>query len=214
MKPMIKLQMLNLSGLLAFGLVVSCATVPVAITEAPELTYKKQAYVIGVGDQLRIDVWRNVDLTREVSVRPDGFITMPLMGDVKAEGLTPERLAAVVGQELKGVIKTPEVAVTVSNPVSVAYQFRVRALGQVNQPISMAFSEGLTVMDLILAAGGVGPFGAANRTVLNRLTRAGYVEYLVQLNDILLKGQISTNYLLQPGDILTIPEKSFWRGEF
>jgi len=214
MKTIIKLLALNFSGLLALGLVVSCASVPVAITEAPELTYKKQAYVIGVADQLRIDVWRNVDLTRDVSVRPDGFITMPLMGDVKAEGLTPEGLAELISDELKAVIKNPEVAVTVSNPVSVAYQFRVRALGQVNQPISIAFIEGMTVMDLVLAAGGVSLFGAPDRALLNRLTPEGYVEYPVRLNDILLKGQISTNYLLQPADIITIPEKNFWKGEF
>ncbi|WP_320821924.1 polysaccharide biosynthesis/export family protein [Reinekea sp.] len=214
MRTIINLLMLNLSSLLALGLAVSCASLPVAITQAPELSYKQQAYVIGVADQLRIDVWRNSDLTRAVSVRPDGFITMPLMGDVKAEGLTPEGLAAIISAELKTIIKNPEVAVTVSNPVSVAYQFRVRALGQVNQPISIAFIEGMTVMDLVLAAGGVSPFGAPNRSVLNRLTSAGYVAYPVQLNDILLKGQIATNYLLQPADILTIPEKNFWRGEF
>ncbi|WP_320826518.1 polysaccharide biosynthesis/export family protein [Reinekea sp.] len=214
MKPAIRLLLLNLCALLVTGLMASCASAPIGITEAPELTYKKQAYVIGIGDQLRIDVWRNGDLTRDVNVRPDGFITMPLMGDVKAEGLAPERLAALIGQHLKAVIKTPEVAVTVSNPVSVAYQFRVRALGQVNQPISIAFSEGMTVMDLVLAAGGVSPYGAPNRTLLNRLTPEGYVKYPVKLNDILLKGRISTNYLLQPADILTIPEKRFWKGEF
>ena len=103
---------------------------------------------------------------------------------------------------------------TVTNPVSVAYQFRVRAMGQVNQPISVQFVEGMTVMDLVLAGGGISPFGAGNRAVLNRLTDEGYKEYPVRLNDILNEGKIATNYLLQPSDILTIPEKEFWRGEF
>jgi polysaccharide export outer membrane protein len=191
-----------------------CSSFGAKSVEAPALTYKKQPYVIGVSDQLRVDVWRNADLTREVSVRPDGFITMPLMGDVKAEGRTPEQLAAVLSGALKSVIKNPEVTVTVTSPVSVAYQFRVRAMGQVVQPVSVAFVEGMTVMDLILGAGGVGPFGAANRATLNRLTENGYVEYPIRIGDILEEGDIQTNYLLQPSDILTVPEKKFWRGEF
>jgi polysaccharide export outer membrane protein len=181
---------------------------------APELTYKKLPYVIGVSDQLRIDVWRNQDLSRPVLVRPDGFITMPLMGDVKAEGKTPEELAGIIADALRSVIKNPEVSVTVDNPVSVDYQFRVRAMGQVGQPVSIAFFEGMTVMDLVLAAGGVSPYGAANRAVLNRLTDEGYKEYPVKLSDILENGDIRTNYLLQPSDIITIPEKRIWRGEF
>lgn len=201
-------------GLIVAAVLTGCALTTSQPTVAPELTYKSQPYVVGVSDQLRIDVWRNQDLSRNVSVRPDGFITMPLMGDVKAEGRTPEGLAEVIGDALKAVIKNPEVSVTVTNPVSVAYQFRVRAMGQVNQPISVQFVEGMTVMDLVLAGGGISPFGAGNRAVLNRLTDDGYQEYSVRLNDILNEGEIETNYLLQPSDILTIPEKAFWRGEF
>ncbi|WP_199224340.1 polysaccharide biosynthesis/export family protein, partial [Saccharospirillum sp. MSK14-1] len=131
-----------------------------------------------------------------------------------SEGKTPEDLARIISDSLKSVIKNPDVTVTVINPLSVAYQFRVRAMGQVNQPISVAFVEGMTVMDLVLAAGGVGPFGAPNRAVLNRQTDEGYKEFRVRINDILEKGDIKTNYLLQPSDILTIPEKRIWRGEF
>jgi polysaccharide export outer membrane protein len=182
--------------------------------EAPELTYKKKAYVIGISDQLHIDVWRNADLTRSVSVRPDGFITMPLMGDIRAEGRTPEQLAEVISDGLKTVIKSPDVTVTITNPVSVAYQYRVRVLGQVNQPVSVAFVEGMTVMDLVLAAGGVGPYGAPDRASLSRLTDSGYKNYKVKLAEILNEGKIETNYLLQPSDVLTVPEKSIWKGEF
>lgn len=181
---------------------------------APTLTYKKQPYVIGISDQLTIDVWRNGDLSRGLVVRPDGFITMPLMGDVKAEGRTPEGLASVISDALKTVIKNPEVTVTVTNPISVAYQFRVRAMGEVNQPISVQFVEGMTVMDLVLAAGGVSAFGAGNRALLNRMTDDGYQEYSVRLVDILEQGDIRTNYLLQPSDMITVPSKQFWRGEF
>lgn len=204
--------------LAAFGAICTlvlagCASPGMSETQRPEITYKREAYVIGIGDQLRVDVWRNQELTRDLVVRPDGLITMPLMGDMQAEGETPEELAAAISRELSVIIISPEVSVTVTNPVSVAYQYRVRAMGQVNEAVSVAFVDGMTVVDLVLAAGGISPFGAGNRAVLNRKTPQGYVEYPVRLDDILNKGDIRTNYALQPSDILTVPEKSVFRGE-
>lgn len=200
---------------ISFAMILAgCASQSVQMVTSPERTYKQQSYVIGISDQLTVDVWRNADLTRSVQVRPDGFITLPLVGDVRAEDRTPEELANVIGTALKSIIKTPEVTVTVDNPVSIAYQYRVRAMGQVNQPVSSAFIEGMTVMDLILAAGGISDFGAGNRATLNRLSDSGYREYPVYLDDILEEGDIETNYMLQPEDILTVPSKQFWRGEF
>lgn len=214
---------MNVSGLrttvlAALGIVcslalVGCVSSGTRDAQGPEITYKRQAYVIGIGDQLRVDVWRNQELTRDLVVRPDGLITMPLMGDMQAEGETPEKLAAAISNELSVIIISPEVSVTVTNPVSVAYQYRVRAMGQVNEAVSIAFVDGMTVVDLVLAAGGISPFGAGNRAVLNRETPQGYVEYRVRLDDILNKGDIRTNYPLQPSDILTVPEKSVFRGE-
>ena len=87
-------------------------------------------------------------------------------------------------------------------------------MGEVNQPISIRFVEGMTVMDLALAAGGASPYGAEKRAILSRLTKQGYVDYKVDLRAIFEKGDTTTNYVLQPTDILTIPEKSLWRGEF
>lgn len=200
------LVILLLSGCSRLGGVIE-------IEARPELTYKRDPYVLGIGDQLLVDVWRNPELTRSLLVRPDGFITMPLMGDIKAESQTPEALASIISDSLKHVIKNPEVSVTVTNPVSVAYQYQVRVMGQVRQPISISFSEGITVMDLVLAAGGINAFGAGNRAILNRLTDSGYEEYKIRISDILNHGDISTNYLLQPSDIIIVPEKKFWRGE-
>ncbi|TCS44101.1 XrtA/PEP-CTERM system exopolysaccharide export protein [Reinekea marinisedimentorum] len=196
------------------ALLGGCASGGAKGISGPEMSYVKQPYVIGISDQLQIDVWRNSDLTRSVLVRPDGFITMPLMGDVLSAGRTPEELAEVISEALKSVIKTPEVTVTVVNPVSQAYQYRVRVMGQVNQPTSITFVDGMTVMDLVLAGGGVSDFGAGNRSVLNRLVDGEYKEYPVRLDDILDRGDISTNYELQPADVLTVPGKSIWRGEF
>ncbi len=208
-----KRSLLGALGMVCALVLVGCASSGVNEGQGPEITYKRQAYVIGIGDQLRVDVWRNQELTRDLVVRPDGLITMPLMGDMQAEGETPEELAAAISNELGVIIISPEVSVTVTNPVSVAYQYRVRAMGQVNEAVSIAFVDGMTVVDLVLAAGGISPFGAGNRAVLNRETPDGYVEYPVRLDDILNKGDIRTNYPLQPSDILTVPEKSVFRGE-
>ena len=208
-----KRSLLGALGVLWALVLAGCASSGVIEGQGPEITYKREAYVIGIGDQLRVDVWRNQELTRDLIVRPDGLITMPLMGDMQAEGETPEELAAAISNELGVIIISPEVSVTVTNPVSVAYQYRVRAMGQVNEAVSIAFVDGMTVVDLVLAAGGISPFGAGNRAVLNRETPDGYVEYRVRLDDILNKGDIQTNYPLQPSDILTVPEKSVFRGE-
>lgn len=208
-----KRSLLGALGVLWALVLAGCASSGVIDGQGPEITYKREAYVIGIGDQLRVDVWRNQELTRDLIVRPDGLITMPLMGDMQAEGETPEELAAAISNELGVIIISPEVSVTVTNPVSVAYQYRVRAMGQVNEAVSIAFVDGMTVVDLVLAAGGISPFGAGNRAVLNRETPDGYVEYRVRLDDILNKGDIQTNYPLQPSDILTVPEKSVFRGE-
>ncbi|WP_394168142.1 polysaccharide biosynthesis/export family protein [Saccharospirillum alexandrii] len=208
-----KRSLLGALGVLWALALAGCASSGVIDGQGPEITYKREAYVIGIGDQLRVDVWRNQELTRDLIVRPDGLITMPLMGDMQAEGETPEELAAAISNELGVIIISPEVSVTVTNPVSVAYQYRVRAMGQVNEAVSIAFVDGMTVVDLVLAAGGISPFGAGNRAVLNRETPDGYVEYPVRLDDILNKGDIRTNYPLQPSDILTVPEKSVFRGE-
>jgi len=208
-----KRSLLGALGVVCTLVLVGCASSGVIEGQGPEITYKREAYVIGIGDQLRVDVWRNQELTRDLIVRPDGLITMPLMGDMQAEGETPEELAAAISNELGVIIISPEVSVTVTNPVSVAYQYRVRAMGQVNEAVSIAFVDGMTVVDLVLAAGGISPFGAGNRAVLNRETPDGYVEYPVRLDDILNKGDIRTNYPLQPSDILTVPEKSVFRGE-
>lgn len=182
--------------------------------EKPSITFRATAYKIGKSDQLLIDVWRNPELTRSITVRPDGFITMPLIGDILAEGRKPEELAVIISDGLKTIIKNPEVTVTVSNPASIEYINRVRIMGEVNQPTSLQFVPGLTVMDLVLAAGGVSPFGAEKRAQLSRLTAQGYKDYQVDLKAILEEGDTATNYLLQPTDIITVPERSFWRGEF
>lgn len=209
-----KTFMSSLLFVISLQLVTACSSMKNIEAEVPLRTFSASDYVIGKYDGLQIDVWRNADLTRGITVRPDGYITLPLMGDIKADGLKPTELASVISDGLKSIIKQPQVTVTVVSPASIEYLHRVRAMGEVNNPVSLAYVEGMTVMDLVLAAGGVSEFGAGSRAVLSRQTLDGTKDYSIDLNAILNKGDTSTNYLLQPTDIITVPEKSFWKGEF
>ncbi len=170
--------------------------------------YTEEEYLIGVGDQLDLRVWRNPDLSAKVPVRPDGRISAPLVGDIEAAGLTPEMLADLVSEKLSQYIRNPQVTVVVANPSSSDYQQRVRITGAVNKPVSLAFRDGMTVLDLVLEAGGTTKFALPNKTKLYRKANGETKVYPIYLDDILKKGRVSTNYPLSPSDILTVPERA------
>lgn len=166
-------------------------------------------YKLGPTDVVSINVWRNADLSISVPVRPDGMISVPLVGDIAASGKTPEELAEDVAGSLSEFVKNPKVSVVVTNMGSYEYIGRVRVTGAVNNAISVAYREGMTVMDLVLNAGGLNSFASANDAGLYRKVGDNVVAIPVKLDDILLKGDITTNYTVNPGDIITIPEKTF-----
>ena len=172
-----------------------------------------EPYRIGVGDTVTIHVWRNPELTQSIVVRPDGYISMPLMGDLKADGRKPEELAQIINRALSQVIRSPEVAVMVTNPASAEYLNRVRVTGQVANPLSIPYKQGMTVLDLVLQAGGVTDFGAGDRATLQRLVEGEYQEFKIELDEILNDGNMATNYTLQPGDLISVPKKRLLRGE-
>ncbi|MCH8533151.1 MAG: polysaccharide biosynthesis/export family protein [Saccharospirillum sp.] len=171
-------------------------------------------YRIGVGDSISINVWRNPELSQTSVVRPDGYVSMPLMGDLKADGRRPEELAMEINNSLSSVIRNPEVTVLVNNPTSQEYMNRVRATGQVGNPTSIPHRPGMTVMDLVLQSGGVSEFGAGNRASLQRIVNGEPQWYAIKLEDIFSKGDMSTNYLVFPGDVVNVPKKRLIRGEF
>lgn len=179
----------------------------------PQLDSTADPYRIGVGDTVAIHVWRNPELTQSIVVRPDGYISMPLMGDLKADGRKPEEMAEVINRALSQVIRSPEVTVMVTNPASAEYLNRVRVTGQVPNPLSIPFKQGMTVLDLVLQAGGMTDFGAGNRATLQRLVEGEYQEYKINLDGILNGGDMTTNYTLQPGDLISVPKKRLLRGE-
>jgi len=175
----------------------------------PEEAGEVDKYLIGPGDALTVNVWRNPELSLTVPVRPDGFISVPLIGDVRASDLDAERLAGRISQRLESQLRNPQVTVVVSQINSSVYVSRVRVTGAVQSPISIPYARGMSVLDLILEAGGVTELAAPNRARIYRTLDDELYETGVRLNDILLRGDLSTNYQLRPGDVITVPERLF-----
>lgn len=202
-------------ALLVSALISGCATQspssPEKIREALALSQEQsvQEYIIGATDVVNVSVWRNQDLSVSVPVRPDGKISVPLIGDVQASGETPEQLADSVEQRLASYIREPQVSVVVTSMGSHEFTDRVRVTGAVGQPTSTPHRDGMTVLDIVLGSGGLTPFASGNNAMLYRSLNGEVVAIPVRLDDILERGDISTNYALRPGDILTIPERNF-----
>ena len=179
-----------------------CATptsAPVAMQDnVPEFA---DEYRIGVGDNLQVNVWRNPDLSVSVPVRPDGKISVPLAG-----GKTPEEVSKVITKSIATYIREPFVTVIVTDVGSDQYRSRVRVTGAVNNPLAVPYRQGMTVLDLVLEAGGVNDFANAGRAVLYR---AGSDRIDINLNGILRRGDMSQNVPLRPGDVITVPERAF-----
>lgn len=166
-------------------------------------------YRIGADDRLQITVWRNPELSVTVPVRPDGKISVPLIGDVLAGGNTPEQVAALIKQKLTAYIREPNVAVLVVELRSHEFISRVRVTGAVRTPRSMPYRQGMTVLDAVLEAGGPNEFAAPNRAKLYRKGKDKTDVVDVELGDILNKGKLQTNIILRPGDVVTVPERLF-----
>ena len=165
-------------------------------------------YRIGPGDTLQIFVWRNPEISTTVAVRPDGKISTPLVEDLVAVGKTPSQLARDMEALLSVYIKAPSVNVIVSGFRGVLDE-QIRVVGQAANPQAVPYQEGMTVLDVLIAVGGLGEFAAGNRAKLIRKTEDGSVEYKLRLNDLLNKGEIEHNVDIEPGDVLIIPESFF-----
>lgn len=168
-----------------------------------------QTYLIGVDDVLQVNVWKNPDLSVTVPVRPDGKISVPLIGDILAGGKEPMQVAKEVKKSLSRYIREPQVAVILTSLQSHEFISRVRITGAVNTPSSLPFRQGMTVLDAMLQAGGTNDFAAANKARLYRKEKDVTAQYDIFLDDILHTGQLETNYTLLPGDIITVPERLF-----
>ena len=164
-------------------------------------------YIIGPGDTIQVFVWRNPELSVTVPVRPDGKISTPLNEDMVAVGKTPSMLARDIEARLAEYVRSPTVNIIVSNPQSAFSQ--VKVIGQVKSPQNVAYREGMTVLDAILAVGGVTDFAAPGRTKVVRKTGDTTEEIRIYLDKVLEKGELKYNLPLRAGDVIVVPESRF-----
>lgn len=201
-------------ALLLLGVCVlsGCSGGPLPAGEAGILggtsTIDESTYRIGPGDTLEVFVWRNPEISITVRVRPDGMISTPLVEDMVAVGKTPTQLARDMEKVLAKYIKSPSVNIIVSGFLGAPGDM-IRVVGQAQNPQAVPYREGMTVLDVMIAVGGLGEFAAGNRAKLVRKVDGRAVEYRVRLDDLLNKGEIEHNVEIKPGDILIIPESFF-----
>lgn len=167
-------------------------------------------YKIGVDDVVAVNVWRDEELSVTMPVRPDGKITVPLVGDVQAGGRTPQEVAKEIRTRLSAYIRNPDVTVILTELRSHEFLSRIRVTGAVEAPMSMPYRQGMTALDAVLEAGGVNAYAAPDRTKIFRRSQSGETQvFNVHLGRILTQGDLGTNLDLQPGDVITIPERLF-----
>ncbi|WP_338468547.1 polysaccharide export protein [Novosphingobium sp. ZN18A2] len=169
-----------------------------------------EEYRIGPLDELTIFVWRNPELGAKVQVRPDGRITTPLITDMPAVGKTPSMLAEDIKLQLSQYIEQPIVSVIVDKFAGTFSQ-QVRIVGATEKPASIPYRANMTLLDAMIAVGGLSEYAAGNKARLIRFdkTTGKQKEYNVRISDLLRKGDSKANVLLQPGDVIIIPESMF-----
>lgn len=200
----------RLFGVVAWALaVVACAQTPSPQTAAAGSAQAAQSpdYIIGPGDQIEVFVWQNPDLSVNVPVRPDGKISTPLNEDMVAVGKTPTQLAHDIEMKLSEYVRSPHVNVIVVKPDSVFSQ--VKVIGQVVRPQAIAYRQGMTVLDAVLAVGGLTEYAAGNRARIVRTVDGKETDIALRLNALVNGGDMSQNLALKPGDVLVVPESRF-----
>ena len=165
-------------------------------------------YLIGPGDSVNIQVWRNPELSLVVPVRPDGKITTPLVEDLPASGRTPTQLAREIEKSLARYVQSPVVTVIVSNFVG-PYSEQIRVIGEAAKPQALPYRENMSLLDVMIAVGGITDFAAGNKASILRTVGGQREQLAVRLVDLLRKGDLSANVSMRPGDVLVIPQSFF-----
>lgn len=165
-------------------------------------------YKIGAGDSVNIVVWRNPEVSTSVPVRPDGKITTPLVEDLQASGKTSTELARDIEKALSKFIQQPVVTVIVTGFVG-GYGEQIRVIGQAARPQALPYRRDMSLMDVLIAVGGVTEFASGNKAKIIRTVDGKQQQLPVRLNDLIKEGDISANMNMRPGDVLVIPESFF-----
>jgi len=169
-----------------------------------------EEYVIGPLDELTIFVWRNPELGAKVQVRPDGRITTPLISDMPAVGKTPRMLADDIKLALSQYVQNPLVSVIVDK-FSGTFSQQIRVVGATEKPASIPYRANMTLLDAMIAVGGLSEYAAGNKARLVRFDKATgkQKEFALRINDLVKRGDTKANVLLAPGDVIIIPESMF-----
>lgn len=204
----------RLAACLALGLAAAGCTGQTAPTVAAvsgaEAAQRNSMYVIGPGDTLSVFVYRAPELSvSDLPVRPDGRISVPLIPDIVAAGKTPTELASEIETRLRKYVKEPNVTVIVRSFVG-PFSRQVRVIGEAVKPTAIPYRDHMTLLDVMIASGGLTKFAAGNRAVIIRRLPNGQETTLhVYLTSLLNNGNIKDNVEMQPGDTLIIPESWF-----
>ena len=183
---------------------VGAAKYPPAPASAASQDY---SYVVGAGDNLNIIVWRNPELSMSVPVRPDGKISTPLIDEMAAQGKNSVEIARDIEKQLSKYVRDPVVTVIVTSFVG-PYSEQIRVVGEAAKPQFLPFKQKMTVLDVMIAVGGLTDFAAGNEATILRSSE-GNKQYAVRLKDLLKRGDVSANVEMRPGDILIIPQSFF-----
>lgn len=195
-------------GSLALAWLGGCASSGPALPAAPaQASSPDYNYIVGPGDTLNINVWRNPELSSTVPVRPDGKVSTPLVDELVAQGKTPVQIARDVEQALSKLVRDPVVTVIVTNFVG-PYSEQIRVVGEAAKPQFLPYKQKMTVMDVMIAVGGLTDFADGNKATLVRAAE-GNKRYAVRLQDLVRRGDISANVEMLPGDVLIIPQGWF-----
>jgi polysaccharide biosynthesis/export protein len=195
---------------LAFAVLVlvGCASYESLPPATPTVEGPGPEYIIGPLDNLNIFVWRNPDVSISVPVRPDGRISTPLIEDLAAAGKTPTQLARDIEGELAKFIQDPIVTVIVTGFTG-PFARQVRVVGQATRPQAIPYRDNMTLLDVMVAVGGITEFAAGNRASIVRTVNNDQKQYRVRVSDLVKDGDVSANVQMLPGDILIIPETWF-----
>lgn len=195
-----------ITGLMIAALVAGCAT-PKYPAAPPTYEGVDYNYRIGSADEVNVIVWRNPELSKSVPVRPDGKITTPLIDDLDAFGKTSTELAREMEKALAKYIRDPVVTVIVTKFVGPPTE-QVRVIGEAAKPQVLPYQKEMTVLDVMIAAGGLTDFADGNAAHIFRPAEGGKL-YSVRLRDLVKRGDITANVAMRPGDILIIPQSWF-----
>lgn len=165
-------------------------------------------YLIGPNDVLNVVVWRHEEVTGNFNVKPDGKITMPLIGDISVSGKTTSEVSEILQKKLDTMFKSPSVSVLL-NRFSGEFSEQVRVIGHAVKPMAFNYSKNMTLLDIMVQAGGLTKYADGNDAVLIRMVNGKRKEFGLNIDDLIKDGDLSENVDILPGDVIVIPEAWF-----